>query len=74
MMALALAQDQVVPPYEVVNTLRGAGRDIPVRVEVLDFPFDYQHENPFPAQEQQRGEVDAAFRRVFDAVATFFAH
>ena len=39
LMAVALVQDQVVPAYEVVNTLQGAGRDIPVRVEVLDLPY-----------------------------------
>ncbi len=72
LMAVALVQDQVVPAYEVVNTLQGAGRDIPVRVEVLDLPYPHQHENPFPALEPQRAEVDAAFQRVFRLVADFF--
>jgi len=72
LMAVALVQDQVVPAYEVVNTLQGAGRDIPVRVEVLDLPYPHQHENPFPALEPRRAEVDAAFQRVFRLVADFF--
>jgi hypothetical protein len=73
MMAVALAQDRVVPPYEVVNTLQGAARDIPVPAEVLDFPYEYQHENPFPDQEARRREVDAEFRRVFGLIAAFLA-
>ena len=47
--ALALEGDLVAPPYEVINTLQGIRRDIPIEVEVLDFSYPYTHENPFPS-------------------------
>jgi hypothetical protein len=55
----------------VANALQGSGRDLPVRVERLDFPYEYRHEDPFPAQEALRAPVDQSFRRVFDLVAEF---
>ena len=73
LMAVTLERDTVIPPYEVINTLQGAARDIPVRVDVLDFPYPYQHEDPFPAKLALREPVDRAFREVFDAIAAFYA-
>jgi hypothetical protein len=69
--AIALEQDTVVPAYEVVNTLQGIHRDTGVPVEVMDFPFEYSHENPFPQKVSLRGQVDAAFASVFDRVCRF---
>lgn len=69
--AVALAEDEVVPPYEVVNTLRGSRQDIDIPVEVLDFPYAYRHEDPFPANAGPRSEIDAAFRTTFDRIAGF---
>ena len=70
-MAVALKQDTVVPPYEVANTLQGKYRDIPVRVDTLDFPYPYKHEDPFPALEKISDDVDTGFRRVFDPIGKF---
>ncbi len=70
-MALALANDTVVPPYEVMNTLQGAARDIPIRVDVLDFPYEYKHEDPFPALTPIAREVTEQFNRVFDIAGNF---
>ena len=72
LLAVALETDTVVPPYEVINTLQGASRDIPVRVDVRDFPYPHQHEDPFPARASLRVEVDRTFREVFDAIAGFY--
>jgi hypothetical protein len=72
LLAVPLDQDTVIPPYEVVNALQGSGRNLPVRVERMDFPYEYQHEDPFPAREALRAPVDQAFRQVFDLVAEFF--
>jgi len=60
--ALALHRDAVVPGREVTATLRGEGGDIPISVEVTDFPYAYSHEDPFPAT---GAGVDGCFRRVF---------
>jgi hypothetical protein len=63
--ALALKRDSVIPGSEVTATLKGARRDIPVTVEVLDFPYAYSHEDPFPAAAGAAAGVDSCFRQVF---------
>lgn len=62
--AVALTKDEVIPPGEVLNTLKGDFRDLPASVEVLDFPFDYSHVTPFPQQKNIEKEVDDAFQTV----------
>lgn len=66
--ALALRRDTVIPANEVLNTLRGDFRDIPIRVDVTDFPYDYSHVIPFPLNAPE-GEVDRAFDEVFARAA-----
>lgn len=68
---VVLEQDEVVPPYEVMNTLQGSRRDIPVKVDVLDYPYNYKHEDPFPASSKIEDEVDKQFRLTFDKIAVF---
>lgn len=63
--AVALTKDEVIPPGEVLNTLKGDFRDMPANVEVFDFPFDYSHVTPFPQQKRIENEVDDAFQKVF---------
>lgn len=70
-MAVALKQDKVVPHYEVLNTLKGAGRDIPVKVEVMDFPYTYSHENPFPITGKYAELVENGYNRVFSMATGF---
>ena len=72
-LAIALKQDTVVPPYEVINTLQGKYRDIPVRVDIQDLSYPYKHEDPFPALEKISDAVDAGFRQVFDPIAQFLS-
>ncbi|MDR1041794.1 MAG: DUF6051 family protein [Deltaproteobacteria bacterium] len=70
--AEALRGDQVVPPYEVMNTLQGSSRDIPIPVSVLAPPYPCRHEDPFPAVAGKwAGEVDATFREAFARFAAF---
>ncbi|MDR0541151.1 MAG: DUF6051 family protein [Dysgonamonadaceae bacterium] len=69
--AIALTEDTVVPAYEIINTLQGIRRDIPIRVEILDFPYKYKHEDPFPALANIREDVDKQFRLTFDRIADF---
>jgi len=70
--AIALAKDEVIPPYEVENTLNGRNRDIPIRVRRLDFPYRYKHEDPFPSQPGDSNDVNEGFNSVFEMVGTFF--
>ena len=69
--AIALARDEIIPNYEVENTLKGRNRDIPVVVETVDFPYPYRHEDPFPAHEAIVAEVDEQFLRVFEKICGF---
>ena len=69
--AVALANDEVVPPYEVINTLKGSRQDIGIRVDVLDFPYACRHEDPFPANARLAAEVDACFHKTFNRIGEF---
>lgn len=71
LMAVVLRQDKVVPYYEVLNTLLGTDRNIPVEVHVKDFPFPYSHENPFPLNEINQKEVNKSFDEVFTLASEF---
>lgn len=69
--AIVLDKDEVVPAYEAINTLQGTHRDIPVRIDTLDYPYKYRHEDPFPAIDDIRHEVTTQFERTFDLVCDF---
>ena len=69
--AITLVRDTVIPPYEVMNTLQGTNRDIPIPVEVYDFPYPYCHEEPFPAYTRNREQVDQMFNKTFDRFCEF---
>jgi hypothetical protein len=70
-MAIGLKQDAIIPPYEIVNTLQGAARDIPILVETDDFPFPYNHVTPFPVIEKNKELIDKNFKRIFQKIAGF---
>lgn len=69
--AIVLKEDKVMQPYEVINTLQGTKRDIPIKVDVLDFPYKYTHEEPFPQHEKIQAVVSEHFRKTFDLVCDF---
>jgi hypothetical protein len=71
--AITLARDTVVPSFEIMNTLNGAFRDIPIQVEEMDFSYPYTHENPFPANHADQGVVSEAFNKVFGKVNAFLS-
>ena len=70
-MAVALKRDEVIQPSEVVNTLNGDDRTIPIPVCVMDFPFEHSHVIPFPYRERIENEVDEGFNQVFDVAAGY---
>jgi hypothetical protein len=67
--ALALKADTVIPPVEVINTLQGDCRDIPIRVHLKDFPYPYSHVMPFPYRHSLGPELDKCFDDVFEVAA-----
>ncbi len=69
--AIGLKQDSVIPPFEIINTLNGAFRNIAVKVDTMDFSFEYSHETPFPVKKNIALQVDDAFNKVFDRFCDF---
>ena len=72
--AVMLANDNVVPAYETINTLQGINRDIPIKVDILDYPYKYKHEDPFPAIENIKKQVTEQFEKTFDLISDFLAN
>jgi hypothetical protein len=70
--AIALRKDEIIPPVEVLNTLKGDFRDLPTDVQLIDFPFDYTHIDPFPLQKKSRNNVNDAFDQIFKLAAEHF--
>ena len=71
--ALGLEQDKVIVKSGIIETLKGRNKRLPTHVEIIDFPFEYSHEQPFPlTDEKQRPMVDKAFQIVFDKAVDFF--
>ena len=70
-MAITLENDRIIPYYEIINTLKGVARDIPIPVEVKNFPFHYTHETPFPVNTKYDDKVTESFEQVFKEAAEF---
>lgn len=70
--AIALRKDTVIPSFEVINALRGAYRNIDIKIDELDFEREYTHENPFPSGTKLRQQIDEDFNEVFSKVCDFY--
>ncbi|WP_101690895.1 DUF6051 family protein [Dysgonomonas massiliensis] len=68
---ILLRHDKIIPFYEVMNTMQGVCRDIPIDIDVLDFPYPYIHEDPFPSLTKIADEVDQQFRKTFNMIVEF---
>ena len=69
--AVALKNDRVIPPSNIMSTLSGRNR-IPENMEVYDFNYPYSHEMPFPLKMTHiRDLVDEAFEKIFRKAAVF---
>ena len=69
---VTLSKDAIIPSSGVVATL---GKFLPAgNLKVLDFPFNYSHENPFPVLDSPLAKkVDYWFERVFSEANLFLA-
>jgi len=70
-MALGLKKDEVIPPFEIINTLKGEERKIPIKVRIEDFNYKYDHVVPFPTNWNIENEVDTAFNKTFKIASKF---
>jgi len=70
-MALGLKKDEVIPPFEIINTLKGEERKIPIKVKIEDFDYKYDHVIPFPFNWNIEDKVDTAFNKTFKIASKF---
>ncbi|MGQ1909731.1 DUF6051 family protein [Marinifilum sp. RC60d5] len=70
--AITLKKDLVIPSFEVINTLKGAYRDIYIKVDELDFNREYTHENPFPDNDSEPDKIKEDLDFVFKKVCDFY--
>lgn len=65
--AVALLRDKVIPATGIMQAMNRF-----VNVEVMDFPYAYSHENPFPLMSGTDSLiVDNSFNKVFSKAAAF---
>ncbi|NBC28392.1 MAG: hypothetical protein GVY29_00190 [Spirochaetes bacterium] len=67
--AVGLAQDSVFYPAGLTGSWRDHDRAALMRVDILDPPYRYSHEDPFPVVGEDPKEVDRAFREVMSRAA-----
>jgi len=69
---ISLKNDKVIPANFVEETFAGVKGKVKHMIEVLDFPFEYSHETPFPIlNNPSYVQVDQCFERVFRPAVEF---
>ncbi|SCD18948.1 hypothetical protein PSM36_0112 [Proteiniphilum saccharofermentans] len=66
---IALANDFVIPYHGVQEAL--GRKNTESTIQLLDFPFQYTHENPFPHNAKDTTSVNNAFTNVFSRAVEF---
>jgi hypothetical protein len=70
--AVGLALDQVIPAKSILRTLAGSENRNKIPMKIMDFPYPYSHENPFPTGNQHfRPQVNESFHQVFSGAVNF---
>ena len=69
--AMALVRDDVIPPKSVNNMLHGNSGNINTKVDVIDYPYPYNHVTPFPLVDKYKTLVNDSFKTTFDKAAQF---
>ena len=67
---VALEKDSVIPYHGVREALGNETTE--AAITLLDFPFQYTHENPFPQQTKDQVSLNNAFTHIFSRAAEFF--
>ena len=70
--ALVLEKDEVTPPIEALNTLKGGYRNINIEVQIEDFPYPYTHMSPFALTTKNAPQVTEAFERFVTSAVAFY--
>jgi len=67
----ALKKDRVIPADAIKKTAEPAGGENSRMIDILDFPFAYSHENPFPPEGENPETVQQGFEQVFALAEDF---
>ncbi len=65
---VSLKQDKVMRPEAVKRSMEGSD----ISIEMLDLPYDYKHEHPFPLSGEKSTDVEDSFELVMNKAAAFF--
>jgi hypothetical protein len=69
---ISLKRDKVIPYKGIVSAL--GDENSGSQITLLDFPYEYTHENPFPLNNKKiENEVNASFSEIFGSAAAFLA-
>ena len=67
-----LEKDEVTPPAEALNTLKGGYRNINIEVQIDDYDYPYTHMNPFALTTKNAPQITEAFERFVRSAAAFY--
>lgn len=71
---IGLKNDTVIPSDKIIETMQGKNHDIHANLEILDPPFEYTHEIPFPIGRSGNDDlIDISFEEIFSGSADFFS-
>lgn len=73
LLVVGLTKDTVVSPQAILKTFAGNRQHFQIPVHIMDFPFEYSHQNPFPANEHIQHDVNRAFTHVFRMAGNHFS-
>lgn len=69
---VALMNDKVFPYQDIIHSISGE-KGMEENIEILDYPYDYRHENPFPEKEMMNSTAaSACFDHVFSVASDHF--
>jgi len=72
--AIGLTEDFVVPGNSIKETLGKVNNSTCFDVDIMDFPFKYSHEIPFPVNNQKMNDtVNDSFNLVFNKASLFLS-
>jgi len=72
--AIGLTKDFVVPGHSIKETFGTVYNNTGFDVDVIDFPFKYSHETPFPVNSQGFNDtVNQSFNMVFNKASLFLS-
>jgi hypothetical protein len=70
---VALKKDQVMPAKKIIKTYQRSENNLQPRIDIVDFPYSYSHENPFPMSDKKNMDIILrSFTLVMDKATTFF--